>query len=102
MRESKTTSHFVKYMVSNLATNQSQLQEDVKQIQRLLAKLSNEREADNQIGFAPPSPFLSRKETAPTLLQKLDDCHIPPDHVSSLLEERSFCFLRLLNPFESF
>lgn len=40
MRESKTASHFVKYMVSNLSVNQSQLQDQVKQIGRAVATLA--------------------------------------------------------------
>lgn len=40
MRESKTANHFVKYMVSNLSVNQSQLQDQVKQIGRAVATLA--------------------------------------------------------------
>lgn len=50
MRESKTANHFVKYMVSNLSVNQSQLQDQVRQISRavatLAADLQGQKDAD--------------------------------------------------------
>lgn len=42
MRESKTASHFVKYMVSNLSNNQNHLHEQVKQIVKAVSALQSE------------------------------------------------------------
>ena len=48
MRESKTANHFVKYMVSNLSENQSQLQDQVRQISRAVATLAADLQGMHQ------------------------------------------------------
>ena len=96
MRESKTANHFVKYMVSNLSVNQSQLQEQVKQINRALVNLAGDLQGIHQKQFADSSSntaILTKSRTSkslpeaksnqnvsnvqmlqlPTLLQRLDD-----------------------------
>ena len=98
MRESKTASHFVKYMVSNLSVNQSQLQDQVKQISRAVAALTADLQGNmEEQSFKISSPsclsktksskslnvaFAETLQTAaalpsdtslPTLLHRLDD-----------------------------
>ena len=96
MRESKTANHFVKYMVSNLSVNQSQLQEQVRQINRALVNLAGDLQGIHQKQFADSSSntaILPKSRTSkslpeaksnqnvsnvqmlqlPTLLQRLDD-----------------------------
>ena len=102
MRESKTANHFVKYMVSNLSVNQSQLQDQVRQISRAVATLAADASTLRRVEESIPSKLTKTKSSKsldaataqtlqvvtvagppspenasqlPTLLQRLDDGH---------------------------
>lgn len=69
MRESKTANHFVKYMVSNLSVNQSQLQDQVRQISRTVATLA----ADLQGLHQKQDPDASMRRLEESISSKLKE-----------------------------
>eukprot|EP00435_Cladocopium_sp_Y103_P032779 s2330_g8.t1 len=71
MRESKTANHFVKYMVSNLSVNQSQLQDQVRQISRAVATLAADLQGMHQKQDADASTLRRVEESLPSKDQKL-------------------------------